>query len=113
MGAVLDVIAGAEPNRDNAAAHTIAMRRHPTGIKTSHRESGSPEGSFAFETLVAGREFRAAVASTAALMPAPSAMTVSFAGMRHSLPSALVRRISNGSRGARRMPGSAGDASQT
>ena len=51
MGVALDVVIGTEVNRDNVAAHTSAIRRHPTEITTSHQKSGSSDRSFKPGTL--------------------------------------------------------------
>jgi hypothetical protein len=52
MGVALDVVIGTEVNRDNVAAQTSAMRRHPTEITTSDHKSGSSDRSFMPGTLL-------------------------------------------------------------
>jgi hypothetical protein len=51
MGVALDVVIGTEVNRDNVAAQTSAIRRHPPEITTSHHKSGSSDRSSVPGTL--------------------------------------------------------------
>jgi hypothetical protein len=88
MGVTLDVVIGTEVNRDNVAAHTSAIRRHPTEITTSHHKSGSSDRSFMLGTPLPRSEQGIEGTLKAGLRPS-FAMTVSSWNTRHSVPSTL------------------------
>jgi hypothetical protein len=88
MGVALDVVIGTEVNRDNVAAHTSAIRRHPTEITTSHHKSGSSDRSFMLGTPLPRSE-QGIEGTLKAGLRSPFAMTVSSWNTRHSVPSTL------------------------